>query len=53
MLSKEIKDAALKVKPSLNLNDGLILKILVSKFNPRWVYFLGMTDISYFSDDCG
>lgn len=41
------------MKSSLTTNDGIILKILVSKFNSRWVYFLGMTDVSFFSSDCG
>jgi hypothetical protein len=41
MLSNLFKNAALKVKEKLNLNDHLINKIIISKFNPRWVYFLG------------
>jgi len=53
---KELTSAfneALKAVNGSKEDDHSIIKMHTSKFNPSHLFFLGMTDISFYSPDCG
>jgi hypothetical protein len=52
-LGNQVTSAVQKLNKPRMEQDDQILKMIVSKHNPKSVFFLGMTDISFYSPDCG